>query len=58
MGPVKLCGRSCRAEMALRSPASDFFGKTAGPAARHLAGARSANKPLRASKVSGSRHPL
>ncbi|MDP3998216.1 MAG: tRNA guanosine(34) transglycosylase Tgt [bacterium] len=31
----------------------------AGPATRHLAGARSANKPLRASKVSGSRrHPL
>ena len=34
--------------------------RTVGPAARHLAGARSANPPtggLRASKVSGSRHP-
>lgn len=30
---------------------------TMGPVARHLIGARSANKPLRANKASGSRHP-
>lgn len=49
-----------RAESVKRETVQEWVEKrlpATGPAARHLVGARSANKRLRASKVSGSRHP-
>ncbi|MEK7450872.1 MAG: RluA family pseudouridine synthase [Patescibacteria group bacterium] len=45
-----------KGETTLQDWVDDKFNVT-GPAAHHLAGAHSANKPLRASKVSDSRHP-